>query len=168
MIYTTFQVFCLAAFVVIAILIWNRTGFSQEQYIDYYRGNEARDLYGKTPAQLLEVTHFHLFSYPVFLLIQGHIFLLTSWPRPVKAAIVIASFVGAAIYLAVPWLVAFVSPDWVWLKPVGRLLLLPPLLVFLVVPVFEMWFLRAPPNRHAHSHAHAPPHRRQPRHDPDA
>lgn len=156
----------------IGVLVWNRTGISDQQFIDYYRGNEAADVYAKTPAQLLEVTHFHLFSYPVFLLIQGHIFLMTSWSRKIKVALVAAAFLGAALYLAVPWLVAFVSPKWVWLKWAGRILLGPSLLVFLVVPVFEMWFKRGLSGRrhghgggpgHGHARAHAA-HQRHHRH----
>ncbi|MCA9770933.1 MAG: hypothetical protein KC466_00905 [Myxococcales bacterium] len=134
--------FTLAAYVVIGALIAGRTGVADPVYVDYYRGNEAIGVYGKTYAELLETTHFHLFSYPLFLLLQGHIFLLTSWNARLKAALVIAAFVGAALYLAAPWLVLFAGPGFAWVKSAGRALLGIPLILFAVVPIYEMWFRR--------------------------
>jgi len=52
----------------------------------------------------------------------------------------VASFAGAALYLAAPWLVLFVSPAFVYVKTLGRALLGVTLVLFLVVPVWEMWF----------------------------
>ena len=144
-VYSAFLLFCLFAYIVIGALVWARTGMASEVYVNYYVGNEPQEIYGKSPAELLEVTHFHLFSYPIFLLIQGHIFLLTSWPRKLKAWIVVLSFVGAALYLAAPWLVVYVSPTWVLAKTLGRLLLVATLGLFLVVPLHEMWLGKAAP-----------------------
>lgn len=143
-VYTAFLCFTLFAYVVIAILVLNRTGLESSTYADYYQGNEAKDVYGKTVPQLLETTHFHLFSYPVFLLIQGHIFLLCSWPRTAKAWIVVASFVGAAFYLAAPWAALYGGQSWSFVQIIGRVLLLPPLILFLVVPLYEMWLMPSP------------------------
>lgn len=140
MVYTAFLAFVLLAYVVIGALIWYRTGLTPDTYVEYYRGNEAEQVYGKTFAELLEISHFHLFSYPVFILIQGHIFLLCSWPRSVKVSTVLACFAGAAVYLGAPWLVFYGGAGWVWTQWAGRILMLPPLLLFLVIPLYEMWF----------------------------
>jgi hypothetical protein len=142
MIYTAYQIFCLFGYLVIAVLVWNRTGLSPSHYADHYRGNEAMEVYAQTPTQLLETTHFHLFSYPVFLLIQGHIFLLTSWGRKSKAAVVLAAFVGCGLYLLAPWLVLGISPGLAWVSTLARGLLVPSLVLFWVVPLREMWWRR--------------------------
>lgn len=83
----------------------------------------------------------------MWILVQGHLFLLTSWPQRLKAWIVILSFLGAALYLAAPWLVLYVGPGWVWTKTAGRALLAPTLALFLVVPLYEMWWMPGGPRR---------------------
>lgn len=133
------------AYIVIGLLVWTRTGVAPATYVEYYQGNEAAEIYGKTFAELLELTHFHLFSYPVFILIQGHIFLLCSWRRPVKAWIVLACFAGAAIYIAAPWLVFYGGSAWGFAQILGRALLVPPLILFIAVPLYEMWFKSGTP-----------------------
>ncbi|HIG30803.1 MAG TPA: hypothetical protein EYQ50_24560 [Verrucomicrobiales bacterium] len=142
--YTAFLGFCFFAYVVIFLLAVLKTGFTNQDYVDYYQGNESREMYKKTYGELVETTHFHLFSYPVFLLIQGHIFLLTAWPRSIKAAVVVASFVGSALYLAAPWLVIYGSSHFAWIGFIGRWTLAISLFLYLVVPLYEMWFKRSP------------------------
>jgi hypothetical protein len=76
---------------------------------------------------------------PMLLFVQGHLFLMTRWPRPWKIAFVVAAFVGAALDLAAPWLVLYASRDWAVLKLAARALLGPALVVFAIVPLYEMW-----------------------------
>lgn len=139
-IYTLFLLFCLASYGIMGLLMNTRTHFSPTELTEYYQGNEAKDLYGKTFQELLEVTHFHLFSVPVLLFIQGHLFLLTAWPRKIKAVIVLLSFVGAGLMIAGPWLLFYQFSSLAFLIVFGRLLFFVSLLFFAFVPIYEMWF----------------------------
>jgi hypothetical protein len=141
-VYTLFLVFSLASYAVMIALAAQRSGFSAESISGYYAGGGER--YPKTSGELLEVTHFHLFSMPMLLFVQGHLFLMTQWPRPWKIALVVAAFVGAAFDLAAPWLVLYVSRDWFVLKILARFLLGPALVAFALVPLREMWFSKRP------------------------
>lgn len=138
-IYTLFLLFCLVSYGVMGVLMNTRTHFATTDLTEYYRGNEEKDIYGKTFQELLETTHFHLFSVPVLLFIQGHLFLLTSWPRRLKVSIVLASFVGAALMIAGPWMILYLSSELAILMVFGRILLFLSLLFYAIVPIYEMW-----------------------------
>lgn len=69
-------------------------GISQNVYVGYYVGNEEEMVLGKSYAELLEITHFHPFSYPLFLLVcpcgrcgdPGHFTpgggrIISNWPK---------------------------------------------------------------------------------------
>jgi hypothetical protein len=141
--YTLFLVFSLVGYLVMIALAADRSGFTVSSAASYYAG--AGDTYPKTKGELLEVTHFHLFSMPLLLFVQGHLFLMTRWPRRLKLGLLYAAFLGCALDLAAPWLVLYVSRDLAAAKVVARILLGPPLLAFAVVPLWEMWFSREPP-----------------------
>jgi len=136
-VYTLFLVFSLAGYAVMIALASDRSGFSSASVAKYYAGGDGA--YPKTRGELLEVTHFHLFSMPLLLFVQGHLFLMTSWPRWLKLALVWAAFVGCALDLAAPWLVVGLSPDFACTKAIARVLLAPALLAFAIVPLWEMW-----------------------------
>ena len=54
--------------------------------------------------KLLEVTHFHLFSMPVYLMILSHLFMLTRWGARAKLTWIIAATLSVAAHMAAPWL----------------------------------------------------------------
>ena len=127
----------LASFVVMAALGCDRSGLGVHSIAEYYAGPPGGE--PKSRGELLELTHFHLFSMPLLLFVQGHLFLMTRWPRRVKLGILYAAFLGCALDLAAPWLAVYVSPDLAVLKVAARALLGPSLLAFAVVPLWEMW-----------------------------
>lgn len=55
--------------------------------------------------KLLEVTHFHLFSIPVYLLILSHLFMMTSAAAWVRSAWILTATFASALHIAAPWLV---------------------------------------------------------------
>jgi ABC-type enterobactin transport system permease subunit len=140
-VYTLFLAFSLAGYVVMIALATQRSGFSASSISTYYAGDGVQ--YAKTAGELLEVTHFHLFSMPLLLFVQGHLFLMTRWPRRLKIALVVAAFAGAALDLAAPWCVLYVSRDLAFVKILARALLGPALLAFTLVPLRDMWWPRA-------------------------
>ena len=115
-----------------------KSGLSSATLAEYYRGEESA---GGTKSflELLETAHFHLFSMPIFFLVLGHIFFLSSLGERTKLAVVLAAFVALLAEIALPWLIVYQSRWWVWLEHPTRLVLLGTFLVFIVVPLREMW-----------------------------
>ena len=116
-----------------------KTHFTYAGLVAYYRGDEALGYYAKTPLELLETTHFHLFSQPVFFFIIGHIFLLSAWPRPLKAAIVCASFAAVAADIAGPWLIVYAGAPFTALKLLAGYVLAGCFVVETLVALYDMW-----------------------------
>jgi hypothetical protein len=55
--------------------------------------------------KLLEVTHFHLFTIPVYVLVLAHLWLLAKVPPWAQHAGVVAAVVASALHIAAPWVV---------------------------------------------------------------
>ncbi len=115
-----------------------------EREIEYYRQEEL-GLGGKPFLELLETTHFHLFTMPVMFLILGHIFFLSSLGDGTKMTIILISFGAMVAEIALPWLIVYHSGAWGPVKHVSRLALFSSYLVFIVVPIKDMWS-PAPPS----------------------
>ncbi len=139
-IYTAFLGLCLANYLVMAVLGFQRAGFTLESIKLYYLGNEILGVYGKTLGELLETTHFHLFTMPILLLTQGHIFMMVRVSTALKRYVVIMSFVSSAVFIAAPWMIIFLSPNFAWLLMVSRAFLAVCYLLFFIIPIHEMWF----------------------------
>ena len=93
--------------------------------------------------KLLEVTHFHLFTMPVVLLIVGHLFLATGLSDRAKRAWLIAGVVSVTLHLATPWLVraaAGLAP----LHALSGIALTVTMSVLTLYPVASMWWGRPP------------------------
>src|SRR3954470_21565022 len=93
--------------------------------------------------KLLEVTHFHLFTMPVVLLIIGHLFLATGLGERAKRAWLIAGVVSVTLHLATPWLVragAGLAP----LHALSGIALTVTMSVLTLYPVASMWWGRQP------------------------
>jgi hypothetical protein len=88
--------------------------------------------------KLLEVTHFHLFTMPVVLLIVGHLFLATGAPEMVKRVFVIGGAASVALHLATPWLVRS-FPSLALLHALSGLALTLFMTVLTGLPVLSMW-----------------------------
>lgn len=144
-IYSVFLLFCTVGYVVMAALAMARSGLSVDSIATYYRGDESEMIYGKTYGELLETTHFHLFAMPMLLFVQGHLFLLTRWPTGLKVTLVLAATLGIALDLAAPWLIVYGSADWAWTKTMARILMGAGFAAFALVPLYEMWFVKAEP-----------------------
>ncbi len=55
--------------------------------------------------KLLEVTHFHLFTIPVYVLVLAHLWLLAKVPPWAQNGGVVAAVVTSGLHMAAPWLV---------------------------------------------------------------
>ena len=89
--------------------------------------------------RLLEVTHSHLFSMPLYLLVLGHLFLLTGVGARAKKGWISASVAGTAAHLVAPWCVHFWGAALAWVYPISGAALLASFAVLMGVPLYEMW-----------------------------
>jgi hypothetical protein len=98
-----------------------------------------------TYRKLLEVTHFHLFTMPVVLLIVAHLFLATGLRDRTKLGWIVAGIAGVTMHLATPWLVRYGGAGFAFLHAVSGLALTLSMSVLTLYPVVVMW--RPPPPR---------------------
>ena len=89
--------------------------------------------------KLLEVTHFHLFSMPVYLLILGHMYMLSRARKKAKALWISAGAAGTLLHIVAPWLVAYDCAGAVTAYAASGVLMLVSYFVMSVVPLWEMW-----------------------------
>jgi hypothetical protein len=92
--------------------------------------------------RLLEVTHFHLFSVPVYVLILAHLWLLARLPSWLHTGGVSASILTSGLHLAAPWLIRG-KPGAAALMPISGVAMLVTLGVMALVPAVDMWLPRA-------------------------
>jgi len=160
-VYTVFLVFTLIGLALTLWLTHDMVGIDLAGANEYYGGENApseeteveggpalvlppnaEDLAAFEPMsrrKLLEVTHFHLFSMPVYLLILSHIYMLSRSRKSAKAAWIAAGSFGTLLHIGAPWLVAQGCVGGVATYAVSGALLLLSYLVMTVVPLWEMW-----------------------------
>lgn len=97
-----------------------------------------------TYRKLLEVTHFHLFTVPVFLLIIAHLFMLTGLSASAKMAWIAGGWLSALLHLAAPWLLRYGGSGFAWTYPVSGCALGVTSTVLTVYPTWAMWTGRPP------------------------
>jgi hypothetical protein len=136
--YSLFLFMVFLGLVTCAGFAFGKSGTSTPALVEYYR-QEGSGLGGKTYLELLETAHFHLFSMPIFFLVLGHIFFLSSVAERVKLVVVLLAFAALLAEIALPWLIVYHSAAWAWLEHPTRIALLGTFLIFIVVPLREMW-----------------------------
>jgi hypothetical protein len=130
LVYTGFGLFALLAIFVSALLYDDMVG-GDRSVRGYYAGEAPPALSATAPVpsggpkidlperdgpaiavaipyrKLLEVTHFHLFTVPVFLLIVSHLFMLTGLSTRAKSIWIVLAYGASLVHLAAPWLVRY-------------------------------------------------------------
>lgn len=140
---TAFVVTTAAAIAVGVVNYRVRTGLTPAGSAAWYRGHEAAGLYEKTPLELLDATHPHLFGQAFLFFVLCHIFGLTP-VRPVfKTAVYTTAFASVLLDAASPWLIRYVSPAFGWLQVAGTVAMVLTFLVLVLVPLKEMWLTPA-------------------------
>jgi hypothetical protein len=95
-----------------------------------------------TYRKLLEVTHFHLFTVPVFLLIIAHLFMLTGLSSTAKTVWIATGWLAAFVHLLAPWLIRYGGAMWSFTYPVSGAAMGLALGVMTVYPLIVMWMPR--------------------------
>ncbi len=89
--------------------------------------------------KLLEVTHFHLFTLPVVLLIVGHLFLATGLGDRAKLAWIGVAAASVVAHLATPWLVRYGSSNVAILHAFTGGAMTLTMAVLTIYPTVAMW-----------------------------
>lgn len=160
-VYTVFLLFTLVGLALTLFLTHDMVGLDLSHAEEYYGGEAApfeeaeleggpalflppggEDLAAFEPMprrKLLEITHFHLFSMPVYLLILSHMYMLSRSRKQAKATWVAIGSAGTLLHMAAPWLVAYGCAGAVASYAVSGALLLVSYFVMSWVPLWEMW-----------------------------
>jgi hypothetical protein len=89
--------------------------------------------------KLLEVTHFHLFTVPVFLLIVAHLFMLTDLSSRAKVVWIAGGWGAALAHLSAPWAVRYGGAAWAPMYVGSGLALAVTSAVLTLFPIWVMW-----------------------------
>tara|TARA_B100000686_G_scaffold257668_1_gene269770 strand:+ start:695 stop:1165 length:471 start_codon:yes stop_codon:yes gene_type:complete len=150
LIMTYFLVFMLAGSAFSIYMSFERTGLDTEGAKAYYAGDEEGMQFPKEATELTETTHFHFFIMPIIFMTTGHLFLMSAWSQRWKTFIISSCFVYIALDLGKPWLIRYGAPGFGILAPINSALLRITMLLCIVVPLHEMWFLRIERPEHPH------------------
>ncbi len=107
--------------------------------VDYYKGNPEQMIYGKTPLQLAEVSHFHSFISPLVAGIISVFFSYTSLNRKVKLLIINLTFIGILLFILSPWAIKYLPYPFVFMKLISTAMFLPGMLFMGVAVIKEMY-----------------------------
>jgi hypothetical protein len=162
LVYSVFNLFSLIALAESAWLGADMLGADLSGTAEYYSGQPSSPPSAATPApagpaidmpdepltaaaqpiplrKLLEVTHFHLFTMPVYLLILAHLFMLSRMRAGVKIAFITGGSLGVLLHLIAPWVARSGSPGSVAFYATSGALLMLCMLVMSIGPLIEMW-----------------------------
>ena len=166
-VYSVFLLLTLAALAITLWLAHEMVGWDLSSVDAYYAGKDSMPVEGGEPAaldaeagpalelppeldaplqaepmprrKLLEVTHFHLFSMPVYLLVLAHLYALSTASRREKLWWIGEATIATVGHVAAPWIAAAgAAMASLWYGVSGALLLVS-YLVMCVVALREMW-----------------------------
>ena len=149
---TGFLISVLMGYAVAFLTIHHRTRFGMDETIRYYRGDTPADAESdaalaihlpKPYAEILAVTHVHLFSQPILVLAIGFLFFFCSVGEGAKTLAYLASVFGLLISNLAPWLLRYSGEEFVFLYPVSNILLMGGLTMMTVRILFDMWTSRS-------------------------
>ena len=107
----------------------------------YYGGTHMDP--GPSALELLDATHPHLFASAFLMFVLGHLFALTRASGRAKTRLALLGFAAVVLDAAAPWIVRFVWPPFAAVQVLNVALLAGVIVVYLAVPLYEMWFAPA-------------------------
>lgn len=99
-----------------AAMYFSRMDLTAKSVRAYYLGAQEEYSQPRSAAALLEVSHAHLATMGVMILLLTHLALFTPWRDRTKKWIVVAGFGSSLLGEASGWLVRFASPAFAPLK----------------------------------------------------
>jgi len=137
--YTVFLALVLLGAVSMGALSVGRIGVTPHAIATYYRGGESEMSFPKQFWQLAEVSHFHLFSISVVLLILSHLLAATPLPQRARLGVIGATSAGAVLDICAPWAVRYLSGGFAWALLAAWILLGGGMLCMLGVSLVGLW-----------------------------
>jgi hypothetical protein len=137
--YTGFLVLTLPAAATLVALSVGRMGFSPSRIATYYRGGESEMSFPKQFWQLMETSHFHLFSVPVVVLILAHLLYATPISMRAKVWLTIVTYLGALLEIGGPWAVRYLAAGFAYLLLAGWALLAFGIVAIVALSLVAMW-----------------------------
>ncbi len=137
--YTSFLVLSVFGIATLIALSFGRAGASPAAIATYYRGGDDEMSFPKTFWQLVETSHFHLFTIPVVVLILSHLLYATPVSVRIRVWITVLTFLGAFLDVSGPWAVRYGSGLMAYVLLLGWLLLGLGGLAIIAITLLAMW-----------------------------
>jgi hypothetical protein len=137
--YTGFLLLMLPALSTLVALSFGRMGLDPQSIAAHYRGGDSEMSFPKTFWQLVEVSHFHLFTIPVAVLILSHLLYATPASPRLRIYLTSITFAGAFLDAVGPWAVRYGSASFAYLLLVGWMLLAGGALLIVLLTLIAMW-----------------------------
>lgn len=99
-----------------AAMYLSRMSLTPSSVQAYYLGDEAEYSQPRSAASLLEVSHAHLATMGVMVLLLTHLAIFAPWDERAKKLVIALGFGSSLLGEASGWLVRFASPHFAWLK----------------------------------------------------
>jgi hypothetical protein len=146
--YTAFLVLMVPGVASLLVLSFGRVGLAPDAIAAYYRGGDGEMSFPRTFWQLLEVSHFHLFSVPVVVLILSHLLYAAVVSSRLRMVLTVVTFAGALLEIAGPWAVRYVAGGFAYALLAGWFLLGGGMATIILLTLVAMW-RPEPPDRDA-------------------
>jgi hypothetical protein len=147
--YTGFLLLTALGVVTLLALSVGRVGADPRAIATYYRGGEGEMSFPRTFWQLMEVSHFHLFSVPTVVLILTHLLYATPTSLRFRVALSIVTYSGAFLEATGPWAVRYVGAFFAYALLAGWVLLAGGCSLIILVTLVSMWSPERPADRRA-------------------
>ena len=129
----------LPAVATLVAMSFGRMGFDPQAIATHYRGGESEMSFPKTFWQLVEVSHFHLFTIPVVVLILSHLLYGTPASARLRVWLTAITFAGALLDAVGPWAVRYLAAGFAYVLIVGWMLLAGGGLLIVALTLVSMW-----------------------------
>lgn len=137
--YTAFLLLMLPGIATFVALSLGRMGFSVTSIATYYRGGEGEMSFPKTFWQLVETSHFHLFTIPVVALILSHLLYGTDAGKRLRLVLTVGVFLGVFFDALGPWAIRYLAAEFAYFLVLGWILLAAGMLTIVVLTLVAMW-----------------------------
>ena len=116
------------------------SGFRPGQILEHFQGNEAEMIFGLGYAQLVKLSHIHLFGMPLILTPSAWVFSHTLYlTRKKRDLIIVAGFLGIVCDVAAWWGLVYFGFSFLPLLMTGGILLAGSLLTMSVLDLRWLW-----------------------------
>ncbi|HHT9125964.1 MAG TPA: hypothetical protein ACFYD6_09125 [Candidatus Brocadiia bacterium] len=162
--FTLFLLLIGCAFVISMLNYYDKTRFSYDRTIRYYRGDEESFspslppkeqvgagfkpaptdpdegmFFQKTYQELLSTTHTHCFSIAIVLFVLSRILSMTMIKECIKISVYSLAFAGMAANLGATWLITFVTPYATIMLSLSNIALCISFGAYVIIPLYEIW-----------------------------